>query len=750
MVTSLKKLMMMTHLSKALLPLLLTLACALASTLASTVALAADSHTIVPAEPSSVTIASSKPTLIVGSEQDLPPFATGMTDATAGGFSVDLWKAIAAEAGFNYSMRVRPFHQLVQEFKDGKIDVLINFAKSEQRQKYADFTVPFFTAQGAIFVRKGPRTIKSEVDLSGKSIIVISADSGHEYALLQGWKKQLTLVNTAEKGLRLLASGQHDAMLLSKLSGVQTLGTTGLKNIVALTTPAGFSQKFSLAVQKDHAELLSQINDALAITKSNGIYQHIYEKWFSVYAPKEIGFNDFIKYLLPLVILFMAILAYLYYIRQVERKREAEALLMMRFSVDHANDSVFWLNRAGRILYVNKAACAERGYSESELLGMKIFALDPDFQSGVWGAHFEELSQRGSISLETRHRAKSGRVFPIEVNANYIKLKGEEINFCIVRDISERRAAEVSLRIAATAFESQESIMITDANSIILRVNRAFSHISGYSSAEAIGQTSRLLNSGRQSPDFYQAMWLSINLSGAWEGEVWNRRKSGEDYPVYLMVTAVKDALGSVTNYVSTQTDITYEKAAAEAMKNLAFYDSLTKLPNRRMLLDRLNQALANSARSGRRGALLFLDLDHFKNLNDSLGHASGDALLQQIAARLAQCVREVDTVARLGGDEFVVLLEMLSSDAFEAATQTEIIGAKILEALNQAYQLDMHEHHTSASIGAVIFNGQHPGPDALLKQADMAMYQAKKDGRNKLRFFDPELHQAINRRVEI
>jgi diguanylate cyclase (GGDEF)-like protein/PAS domain S-box-containing protein len=717
---------------------------------ATTLAFATGKQASMPLATSSAKMVINQPTLTVGSELDFPPFATGSTDATAGGFSVELWRAIAAEAHFNYTIRVRPFHELLQEFKDGKIDVLINFSKSEQRQKYADFTVPLVTSRGAIFVRKGQRNIKSEADFSGKSIIVISADFGHEYAILQGWEKQLVLVNTAEKGLRLLASGKHDAMLLSKLSGMHTLRTTGLSNIEALSIPAGFSQKFSLAVHKGQADLLSQINDALAITKSNQTYHHIYERWFTVFEPKEVGFNELINYLLPIIALFIISLAYLYYLRLVERKREAESLLMMRFSVDHANDSVFWINRDGRILYVNIAACVERGYSESELLGMQISLLNPDYQLGEWGSHFDELSRRGSIATETLHRAKNGRIFPVEVNANYIKLRGEEINFAIVRDITERRATEVSLRIAAAAFESHEAIMVTDANSIILRVNRAFSNITGFSSEEAIGLTPRLLHSGKQNRAFYDAMWLSINTTGTWEGEAWNRRKSGEVYPVYLMVSAVKDNVGIITNYVSTQTDITLEKAAADAIKNLAFYDALTQLPNRRLLLDRLGQALAASARNGRRGALLFLDLDHFKILNDTHGHDTGDALLREVALRLSLCVRKVDLVARLGGDEFVVLLEMLSSDDFEAATQTEIAGAKILESLNKVYQLDGNDHHNSSSIGAVIFNGYHLGLEALLKQADMAMYQAKKDGRNLLRFFDPEMQHAINLRVQM
>lgn len=317
-------------------------------------------------------------------------------------------------------------------------------------------------------------------------------------------------------------------------------------------------------------------------------------------------------------------------------------------------------------------------------------------------------------------------------------------------EIAKRKRAEEALRIAATSFESQEGILVADANNVILRVNNAFTKITGYSAEEVIGQTPKLLKSGHQNKEFYADMWESINKTGAWEGEIWNRRKNGEDYPEHLMITAVKDAAGVTTNFVATLTDITLSKVAAEKIQNLAFYDPLTQLPNRRLLLDRLQQALVSSARSGQRGALLFLDLDHFKDLNDSLGHDMGDLLLQEVAQRLTTCVREGDTVARLGGDEFVVLLEGLSKEELEAATQAETIGEKILETLNQPYLLNAHEHISTPSVGVTLFYDHKAGIESLLKQADIAMYEAKAAGRNALRFFGPAMQEAIAARLDM
>jgi diguanylate cyclase (GGDEF)-like protein/PAS domain S-box-containing protein/hemerythrin-like metal-binding protein len=313
--------------------------------------------------------------------------------------------------------------------------------------------------------------------------------------------------------------------------------------------------------------------------------------------------------------------------------------------------------------------------------------------------------------------------------------------------MEERKQIVNDLRIAATSFEVQEGMMITDARNVILRVNQTFTDITGYTPDEIIGKKPSQLSSGRHDANFYSGMWNKLGQAGTWDGEIWNRRKNGEIYPEHLTITAVKDTKGNVTNYVAAFSDITQSKAAEEAIKDLAFFDPLTKLSNRRLLQDRLQQALSASDRSGQTGALLFIDLDNFKTINDTLGHAMGDVLLQEVAERLKSCVRQGDTVARLGGDEFVIMLEDLSVQAVEAAAQAEFIGDKILSSLNHPYKLGNKEYLNTPSIGIVLFNGHRQVTDDLFRQADIAMYQAKKDGRNALRFFDPKMQEAINSR---
>ena len=256
-----------------------------------------------------------------------------------------------------------------------------------------------------------------------------------------------------------------------------------------------------------------------------------------------------------------------------------------------------------------------------------------------------------------------------------------------------------------------------------------------------------MLSAGRHDATFFKDMWESIAHTGNWQGEIWNRRKNGEQYIEWLTIAAVKNAAGGVINYVGTHSDISQRKAAEQEIQTLAFYDPLTGLPNRRLLRDRLERSLATSTRSGREGAVLFIDLDDFKYLNDTFGHDRGDLLLKQVAQRLGQCVREGDTVARLGGDEFVVILEELGLQPFDAAARTEEIGHKMLARLREVYRIDGHEYQGTASIGATLFSDHRESIEQLLKQADMAMYRVKAIGRNAMRFFDPSMQAAVEAR---
>ncbi len=347
---------------------------------------------------------------------------------------------------------------------------------------------------------------------------------------------------------------------------------------------------------------------------------------------------------------------------------------------------------------------------------------------------------------ETIHIRKGGSAVNVSVTVSPIRNRfGKIVGVSkISRDITVLKRAEQEQRIAATAFDSNEAMLITDANSVILRVNRAFTETTGYTSKEIVGKRPNVLKSGHQDPPFYASMWDAIHRAGSWQGEIWDRRKNGEIFPSWMTITAVKGDDGKVSNYVCILSDITSRKAAEEEIRHLAFYDALTDLPNRRLLMERLRHALTTSMRSGREGALMFIDMDNFKTLNDTHGHEKGDLLLQEVARRLALCVRKCDTIARLGGDEFVVLIEELSANLDEAGVQAESVGEKILRILNLPYDLAGLLYQSTPSIGVTLFCDHKQSAGELLKRADLAMYQAKAAGRNVLRFFDSKIEAVV------
>lgn len=443
--------------------------------------------------------------------------------------------------------------------------------------------------------------------------------------------------------------------------------------------------------------------------------------------------------------------------RDITERKQMEAKLTnsesrLRAIIENEPECIKIVDAEGCLVLMNPAGLEMiEADTLEQVFGKPVLnVIAPEYRQA-----FSELHKRviagDSMQMEFEVIGVKGGRRWLDTHAVPMKEADERVvHLAVTRDISQRKQAEDQLRIAATVFESQEGMMVTDTNNLILRVNKAFSDITGYSAEDVIGKNPRMLQSGRHDQDFYAVMWESLNNTGAWEGEVWNQRKNGEIYPEYLAIAAVKDQDNKVTHYVGTLTDITLRKATAEEIERLAFYDPLTKLPNRRLLQDRLKPALAVSHRSGRKGALLFIDLDNFKALNDTLGHDMGDLLLQQVAERLGSCVREGDTVARLGGDEFVVMLEGLSEQTAEALKQAETIGIKILAIINQPFQLSTHEYISTPSIGATIFNGYEKSVDELLKHADIAMYQAKTSGRNALRFFDPRMQEVITARVSL
>lgn len=318
----------------------------------------------------------------------------------------------------------------------------------------------------------------------------------------------------------------------------------------------------------------------------------------------------------------------------------------------------------------------------------------------------------------------------------------------LTRDISERVKGETDLRIAAVAFESFQGMLVTDKDNRILRVNRAFTEVTGYSQAEVLGKTPHIFSSGRHNKAFYQDMWQQINSRGHWHGEIYDKRKSGDIYPQWLSISAVKDEKQQVSHYVASISDISTEKDNAKKIHDLAYFDSLTGLPNRRLLLTNIIKIQRKSANNHKLGAVIFIDLDQFKNINDLWGHAVGDRLLLHVANQLRKVLTEHDTLARLGSDQFVMVLSAQADNQNQLMARLEREGHMLLAMLDQPYTHGEQGLRSSACLGIVELDGFKETPEELVRQAELAMYAAKDAGKGECRFYDPMMQEAISQRL--
>ncbi len=402
------------------------------------------------------------------------------------------------------------------------------------------------------------------------------------------------------------------------------------------------------------------------------------------------------------------------------------------------------VHRQGKLVYVNPVAVKLVGAtSAAELIGTPILELvHPDYRALV--AQRVQTAQTGGGSLPMANEKflrLDGSVIDVEVQSTAIVYEGEPAVYVAVRDVTEQLAAQEKLRLAANVFShAREGIVITNPGGVIVDVNDAFCRITGYSREEALGQNPRLLNSGRQGPEFYAAMWHDLTEHGHWRGEIWNRRKNGNNYAEMLTISAVRDTQGRTQQYVALFSDITALKAHQEQLEQTAHFDALTALPNRILLADRMQQAMLQAQRRNQPLAVVYLDLDGFKSVNDQHGHEAGDHLLIALAARMKQTLREGDTLARIGGDEFVVIL----LDLTDVASSVPMIN-RLLAAAAQPVSFGQAQLQVSASLGVTFFpQAEEITGDQLLRQADYAMYQAKLAGKNNYQVFDSAQDRSV------
>ena len=444
-----------------------------------------------------------------------------------------------------------------------------------------------------------------------------------------------------------------------------------------------------------------------------------------------------------------------------ERKKAEEALMMTQLAVDRSSDAVFWIDMHGCIFKINDQACHNLGYSRDEVVGMHVWDLDPNFVGVDWPARMEALRQKQSWRHESMHRRKDGSMFPVEVIANFVHFNDTEYTIAFTRDLSDSRRAEEALRESEERLHQAIHVSHTgifDHDHVVNKVywSREQRAIYGIGSDELMTLEGFL---ARVYPDdlekIEQAVRLAHDPAGDGLFDVQHRIIRGDGQVRWVMTRShtIFAGAGKARHPVRTVgavIDITERTRAEEKVAYLAYYDSLTGLANRRLLHDRLERALAVSARNKMYGALLFIDLDHFKTINDTVGHEYGDMLLQEVAQRLGAALREGDTISRPGGDEFVVIIEEIGTDRQQAAAHAKAASDKILQTLSKRYYLQDREYDGNASIGVVLFRGHEDNIDELLKRSDMAMYEAKRAGRGMARFFDPLMQAAFERRARL
>jgi len=693
-------------------------------------------------------------------------------DGTYEGISLDYLKLLEESLGIQFEVpRLETWEAAMAAVAAREADMFASVSRTAEREKFSTFTAPYIDMPIRIFAHKDSGYIGKLSHLEGRRVAVPRG-----YAV-ETWLQQnhpdLLLVGVAspEEGIDLVAKRAVDAFVGNVLTANYYL----LKNQVQEVQLAGetpYYNRQSMAVRKDWPIFVNILQKGL-----NGISENqkqlIYNRWMNVQFERSVDYTLIWQVtLIALLILSGALYWNRRLAREVGQRKSAESKLlqyqdtleqMVSERTDALRSSESRLNEAQRIAKLG-------GWEldmQTEMLSWseevyRIFELDPtDFvpslesflehvypqdRGEMLTTFLESIEKRETYSLTHRLLMSDGRIKYVRENAiPYFDAQGNPTR-CVgtVQDVTDDVLKEQRLQQAATVFNSTvEGVIITDEDANITDVNEAFTSITGYAREEVIGKTSSILASGRHDREFYQQMWHSLLNAGSWSGEIWNRRRDGMLYPELLTISAVRNEQQRLSGYVGVFTDISRLKEVEQRLEHLAHHDALTGIPNRLLLSDRLEQSIRHASRHNRGFALVFVDLDRFKMINDSLGHQAGDELLKQLADRLVKTVRNEDTVGRISGDEFVLILE--DTQTREDATA---VANKIMQCFYQPFRIADKDVRVTSSMGLTLYPQDGEEGDVLLRNADAAMYRAKDEGRNTFQFYTSELTEVATEHV--
>ena len=700
------------------------------------------------------------PRLRVGIETDRVPLSFVDENGRHAGISADILNLLGPRMGvvFDY-VRGASQARLLEMAREGEVDLVAAVRGIAGGVPGIALTQPYHHAYLMVFAPSDTRYRGNVNELNDKTVAVRLGSAAQDYLPTHSRIRLLTL-NTVAAALQAVADGRADVAVLGAGPALEELGRRGYGEVRASAPLVGGDVPLSFSVRADQPELLGILNQLLLeITPQEKAL--ILQKWLSL-PPVEFDRARWLRWVLAIgLLLLLAYLAVLLWNRrlrhQVVRHRRVEADLVQALQASEAHlrglvntipDLVWLKDPQGIYLACNPGFERMFGAREAEILGKTDF----DFVDAELATHFRNKDAQ-AIAAGRPCTNEEWVTFAVDgcrklletVKTPMYGADGDLIGVLgVARDITERKQSEQRLRQSAAVFENTaEGVFITDTDGNVIDVNRAFTNITGYTLDDVRGRNPRMWRSQRHDRDFYQAMWLSLHEDGEWRGEIWNRRKDGGLYPARLTISRVPDEHGHPINFVAVFADITHVKQSAAMLERLAHHDPLTELPNRLLFNARLRHALEHARRNEQHLAVLFIDLDRFKNINDSFGHLVGDALLKSVARRLRGCIRLEDTVARIGGDEFILLLEGMEDPASSA-----VIAEKLLADFARPFDLDGREVYITPSIGISLYPRDGEDCEALLRNADTAMYRAKKQGRNAYAFYTEQMTALAVERV--
>lgn len=696
--------------------------------------------------------------LRVVTDNNYPPYVISNTDGQPEGYIVDLWRLWEKKTGVRVEFKAMQWAEAQRAIHDGQADVIDMIFRTPVREQLYDFSPPYATLPVNIYVDASIHGVREAKELAGFTVGVQRGDACADKLASMGLYAMAAYANYSS----ILAAAQTGDIKMFCMDEAPAnyylyLSRDQLRFAKAFQLYEG---QFHWAVNKGDQASFALVNSGMALI-SDKEREALHSKWFS----QPFEFRPYLRVLMLSAVGVLGALSvaglWIWMLRRSVRTRTAELRHAnrelsaekgrLRTIIDSSPDTIALKDRNGLYVDCNAGTLARLGLSREQIIGRtdaQIFS-DPKLSASIREHDQQVMGSGRALRYEQEITTSAGEVRQFDVVK--VPIYDYEVQasgvLVVARDVTERHNAERELRIAAVAFDSHDGLMIVSAGELLIeRVNAAFTRITGYAPEEALGQAPSILKSGQHPPAFYEEMWEALRQQGHWHGEVIDRHREGHLYTARLSITAVKDAQGLTIRYIGDLQDISAEKLAREQAEHLKLYDPLTELPNRTLLVARMQQALDSSDERGEYGAVTMLDLDHFRKINDSLGHGCGDQVLLEIARRIRLTIEEGDTLARFSGDTFVIVAQRLGNDPQSAAKQALVHAQAARTAVEAPITVDGRKLVSTASIGTTLFHGLKTSCDTLLQQAELAMYKSKNGGRNLVRFFEDGMQQEMDR----